>query len=123
MAKPNLIGGAVYLKLDGVQYMSRGNWTYNHGMPTRETVYDGANAVGYVERPQEPFIQGDMTVPAALDVGKLVVSDDVTVTLELDNGNVVVLRNAWFASEGTVDAHEGQISGAKFVGKSLEVMR
>lgn len=121
--KPNLIGGAAYLKLDGVQHMSRGKWSYNHGMPTRETVYDGANAVGYVERPQEPFVQGDMTVPASLDVAKLVTADDVTLTLELDNGNVVVLRNAWFAADGTVDVEEGMISGARFVGKSLEVMR
>jgi Phage tail tube protein len=122
MAKPNLIGGAAYLKIDGVQHMSRGNWTYNFGKPTRTTVFDGANTVGYVEEPQEPMVEGDMTIPSTLDVGKLVESDDITLTLELDNGNVVVLRNAWFAGEGTVNVQEGSMP-AKFVGRSLEVMR
>lgn len=120
MAKPNLIGGTAYLKVDGVQYMSRGNWKYNFGMPTRSTVFDGNSAVGYTEAPQEPSIEGDMTVPAILDVATLVTLDDVTITLELENGNIVTLRNAWYAGDGTVDVNEGMMP-AKFVGKSLEV--
>ena len=122
MAKPNLIGGTAYIKLDGVQHMSRGNWTYNHGKPTRKTVFDGNLSVGYTEEPQEPMIEGDMTVPATLDTAALVVADGITVTLELENGNVVVLRDAWFANEGTVDVNAGSMP-AKFVGRSLEVMR
>lgn len=123
MAKPNLIGGACYLKLDGVQHMSRSDgWTINHGMPTRETVFDGANTVGYVEKPQEVVVEGTITVPAALNVSALVVSDDVTLTLELDNGNVYVLRNAWFSGDGVVNVNEGSMP-VKFVGKSLEQVR
>lgn len=122
MAKPNLIGGTAYIKLDGVQHMSRGNWSYNHGMPTRETVFDGNQSVGYIETAQEPMIEGDMTVPATLDTVSLVSSDGITVTLELENGNVVVLRDAWYAGEGTVNVNEGRMP-ARFVGRSLEVMR
>lgn len=45
--------------------------------------------------------------------------DNATVTLELANGKMIVLRNAWFASEGTVQTEEGTIA-LRFEGISAE---
>jgi len=35
---------------------------------------------------------------------------NVTVTLKLANDKVIILRNAWFAGEGTVTTEEGEIA-------------
>ena len=121
MAKPNLIGGTVLLKLDGVQHATRGSWTVNHGKPTRSPVFDGNNCIGYTESPQEPSIEGEMTIFATLDLGKLVEMDGATVTLELDGGKTYALRDAWYAGEGAANVSEGSMP-ARFVGKSLEVV-
>lgn len=122
MAKPNLIGGNAYLKVNGVQYQSRGDWSYSHGTAERTTVFDGSRPAGYTEQPREPMIEGEITTPADFDGLALTEIDGATVTLELDNGNVVTLRDAWYAGEGTFNVREGKLP-VKFVGKSLEVVR
>lgn len=120
MAKVNLIGGTAYLKVNGQQYSARGNFSYNEGVPERTTVYDGLQPAGYTEAPREPMIEGEISVTADVNVRDLIENDDNTVTLELENGKVVVLRNAWYAGEGTVNVNEGMMP-VKFVGKSCEV--
>lgn len=118
--KVNLIGGNAYLRIGGTQYMSRGDWTYTVGTPTREAVFDGANVVGYTEKPNEPMVEGEITIPAGLNVTDITEIDDTTITLELDNGDVVTLRNAWYSGDGKVAIRDGKIT-AKFTGKSLEI--
>jgi hypothetical protein len=80
----------------------------------------GADAVhGYKEVPQVPFIEGKITDSSDLDLAELCDVVDATVTLELANGKVIVLRDAWYAGEGTVDTDEGEI-GVRFEGKSAD---
>lgn len=45
-----------------------------------------------------------------LDSANFQGSDNVTVTLELANGKIIVLSNAWFAGEGKVECEEGEIT-------------
>lgn len=65
---------------------------------------------GYKETPQVAFIEGAVTDSDELDLATLVTADNVTVTLELNNGKVVTLSNAWFASEGSGSTDEGEIA-------------
>jgi hypothetical protein len=60
--------------------------------------------------PQPAFIEGEITDSAALSLSKLVTITDATVTLELANGKVIALRNAWYAGEGTGQSEEGNIA-------------
>lgn len=106
----NRVGGIIFLKLDGRQYKAKGDFSYNLGKPMREAVV-GADAVhGYTERPQVAFVEGEITDSANLDLATLVQSDSTTVTLELANGKVIVLNQAWFAGEGTGNTAEGNIA-------------
>ena len=90
----NRRAGIIYVKVDGKQYDAKGAYTYNLGKPKRDAIIGADGVHGYKETPQVAFIEG--AVP--------------DVTLELNNGKVVTLSNAWFASEGSGSTDEGEIA-------------
>lgn len=112
-------GGLIQFNVNGVLQDAKGSFTYNLGRPMREAIV-GADAVhGYVERPQVAFIEGEITDRGTLDLAALVGTTLATVTLELANGKVVALRDAWFAGEGTGNTEEGNVA-VRFEGASAE---
>jgi hypothetical protein len=116
------VGGIIELKINGAIYSAKGNFTYNLGRPMREAVV-GSDAVhGYKETPQVAFIEGEITDHVDMDLDALVRMDDATVMLRLANSKLVVLRNAWFAGEGTGNTEEGNIA-LRLEGMSGEEVR
>lgn len=110
MANEQRRGGIIFLKIDGEIYNAKGEFTYNLGKPKRDAIV-GADAIhGYKEVPQIPFIEGEITDTPAMDLEKLVTVENATVTLELANGKVISLREAWYAGEGTGNTEEGNIA-------------
>ncbi|WAP69040.1 phage tail tube protein [Jiella pelagia] len=106
----NRVGGIIFLKVDSQLLKAKGNFTYNLGVPMAESIL-GADAVhGYKDVPQAAFIEGEITDSQELDVTALLKTRNATVTLELANGKVIVLRNAWFAGEGTGNTEEGNVA-------------
>lgn len=108
-ANPNRRAGTLFFKVDGTQHDAKGNFTYNLGKPKREGLVGADTVHGYKEMPQVPFIEGEITDRSDLDLEKLLNLDGVTVTLELANGKVVLLRDAWFAGDGNVGTEEANI--------------
>lgn len=106
----NRRAGIIYVKVDGRQYDAKGAYTYNLGKPKRDAIIGSDGVHGYKETPQVAFIEGAVTDSDDLDLASLVTADNVTVTLELNNGKVVTLSNAWFASEGSGKTDEGEIA-------------
>ncbi|SFW54206.1 Phage tail tube protein [Pseudomonas sp. NFACC09-4] len=122
MAGKNRIGGTIALKVNGDIYFAKGNFTYNIGKPKREGVV-GADVVhGYKETPQIPFVEGEITDRNELSLEDLVTLDDATITLELANGKVITLSEAWYAGEGTGNTEEGNIA-CRFEGMSAEEVK
>ncbi len=112
-------GGLIQFNVNGVLHDAKGSFTYNLGRPVREAIL-GADAVhGYMEKPQVAFIEGEVTDRGGLDLNALVTLKDATVTLELANGKVIALRDAWYAGEGTGNTDEGNIA-VRFEGISAE---
>lgn len=119
MANEQRRGGIIFLKLDSEIQQAKGNFTYNLGKPKRDAII-GADAVhGYKDMPQVAFIEGEITDRQTLNLEGLVTGENLTVTLELANGKTVVLREAWFAGEGTGNTEEGNI-GVRWEGISGE---
>lgn len=112
-------GGIIQLQIAGVLYDAKGNFTYNLGRPKRESIVGSDTVHGFMEKPQPCFIEGEITDRGNLDLASLVVSEDVTVTLELANGKVIVLKDAWYSAEGTGNTDEGNIQ-VRFEGKQAE---
>lgn len=122
MASKNRIGGLISFKVDGDMHFAKGNFSYNLGLPRKEGVVGADRVHGFKETPQIPYIEGEITDRQELSLESLQATTDATVTLELANGKVIVLRQAWYASEGTGNTEEGNIE-CRFEGMSAEEVR
>lgn len=106
----NRRAGQIWIKVDGAQQDAKGSFSYNLGNPKRDAIIGADRIHGYKETRQVPYIEGAITDKGTLDLSTLTSQDGVTVTLELVNGKMIVLSNAWFAGEGTVTTDEGEIA-------------
>jgi hypothetical protein len=111
------VGGIIHLKVDGAQYAAKGEFTYDLGVPKRDAVVGTDGVHGYKEEPKVAYIEGAMTDGIALDVKTICGIVDSTVTLEVANGKMIVLRNAWYAGDGAVKTGEGEMA-VRFEGLS-----
>ena len=103
------IAGVAFLKIDGMQYALKGGLTVSPS-PTERTGIAGQDYVhGFQELPRVPFIEGDVSTDPTLSTEQLDAVTDSTVTAELANGRVYVLRNGWCKSALDINAHDGQI--------------
>lgn len=104
------VGGIIELKVNGSIYPAKGNFTYNLGRNRREGVVGADTVHGYKETPQIPFIEGEITDRADMSLTDLLTLKDATAYLRLANGKLVVLKDAWYAGEGTGNTEEGNIA-------------
>ena len=111
--------GIIFLSVNGVLYDAKGNFSYNLGRPKRETIVGSDTVHGFMEKPQPAFIEGEITDRANLDLSALALMTDATVTLQLANGKMIALRDAWFAAEGTGNTEEGNIQ-VRFEGANAD---
>ncbi len=112
-------GGIIELQVDGQVFDAKGNFTYNLGLAKREAIIGTDNVHGFKETPQVAFIEGEITDRGTMDLAALVGTENATVTLTLANGKVIVLREAWFAGEGTGNTEEANVA-VRFEGKGAE---
>lgn len=101
--------GLIQLKVNGEIHDAKGSFSYNLGLPLREAIVGSDGVHGYREIPQVAFIEGAITDRGSLDVATLASGKDLTVTLDLGNDKVIVLGEAWWAGEGTVNSEEAEI--------------
>ena len=116
------VGGIIFVKVDGQLYRAKGSFTYNIGENKREGIVGHDRVHGYKELPQIPFIEGVFTDDSQIALEALLNVTDSTVTVELANGKIAVLRNAWFAADGNVTTEEGEIE-VRFEGLDGEEVR
>ena len=119
MASNRRIGGIIFVKADGQQFRAKGSWSYNLGKPKREMIAGSDSIHGFKEMPQVPFVEGVITDSDDLNVESVLLIRDATITLELANGKVIVLREACFAGDGNISTEEGEIE-ARFEGIEAE---
>jgi hypothetical protein len=122
MASKNRVGGLIAIKVNGETLYAKGNFTYNLGIARKEGIVGADRVHGYKETPQIPFIEGEMTDRREISMEAIRKLDEATITLELANGKVIVLRQAWEASEGTGNTEEGN-QEVRFEGLSAEEVR
>lgn len=101
--------GIVFVKVNGIQYDAKGEFTYNLGKEKRNAIKGADKPHGYSTEVQIPFIEGKITDSGTLALANICIITGATVTLELANGKVIVLKDAWYASEGTASSSEGEI--------------
>lgn len=111
--------GIIQFQVNGEVMDAKGNFSYNLGRPKREPILGSDVAHGYMEKPQIAFIEGEITDRDDLDLALLVTIEDATVTLRLNNGKTIAMRDAWYAGDGTGNSEEGNIP-VRFEGLGAE---
>jgi len=116
-------GGTIFFKKNGQAYEAKGAFDYNLGSVKRDAIIGQDGLHGFKEIPQVAFIEGSITDSNALNLQTEildVVSE--TITLELANGKIIVLDNAYFAGEGTGNSEEGEIAVRFEANKAREIV-
>lgn len=117
------VGGKIFVKADGKQFDAKGQWEYNLGVDKRDPVIGSDGYHGHKAIPQEAYISGEITDNADLDLKNDVLNlENATITLELYNGKVIVLRNADYTGSGTVQTEEGNVE-VRFTGASASEVK
>ena len=115
----NRIAGVAYVFVDGRQYPLRGNLTVSIDTVERTGVAGMDGVHGFTEKPRVPFIEGDFSDIGQLSLVTLQNMVDVTVTVELANGKIYVLRNAWTSTAREFKGAEGQAT-VRFEGMAAQ---
>lgn len=115
-------GGKIFFQVNGVIFDAKGNFEYNLGVEKREAIVGSDRIHGFKTTEQPPFIEGEITDRGDLDLKDFVSIVDATVTLELANGKVISLKDAWYAGEGTGNSEEGNIA-CRFEGISAQELQ
>jgi hypothetical protein len=103
------IAGVAFLKVDGNLYPLRGNFTVSPSAVERQGIAGQDRVHGYSELPRVPFIEGDVSLVPELSMEAVEQVTAATVTAELANGKVYVLREAWCRSALELNTREGQV--------------
>jgi hypothetical protein len=113
------IAGTAFLKVDGNQYPLRGNFTVTPslirrpGLPAQDYIH------GYSELPRVPSIEGDVSTTPGLSIEDIDAMTNVTITAELANNSVYVLREGWCVSALAINARDGLVR-VKWEGMSCD---
>lgn len=120
----NRIGGIIELKIDGEMFAAKGAFTYGYGYETRETILGSDGIHGFKSTPVAPFIEGEITDIGDVNIAALANVTDATITLQLGNGKIFVLRGAWSTNpDGITGSTDESNIGVRFEGKSAEEVR
>ena len=116
------VAGILFLKVDGELFQAKGEFTYNINPVKRESIVGVDTIHGFKEEPKVVFIEGAITDSPDLDLEGFQAITDATITLELANEKVIVLRDAFYAADGDVTSSEGEIQ-VRFEGIKGEEIR
>lgn len=104
------LAGILTVRENGIAHSAKGGFNYNLGVAKREAIVGSDTVHGFKEMPQVAFVEGEITDHVGVDLKKLLTGEGLTITLELANGKVIVLTEAWYAGEGTVGTEEANIA-------------
>lgn len=113
------VAGVAYFKVDGDMLPLRGNFTVSPSVYERAGIAGQDYVHGYSELPRVPYIEGDLTDVVGMSLDRLEAMVDVTVTAELANDSVYVLKEAWCRSAIEINTREGQFR-VRFEGTTCE---
>ncbi len=100
------IAGTVYVKADGVQFDSMGNFEVPISKYKRETLRPGK----FKEEDLFPYIKGDVAFTRNFPIKKLQDATNMTVTVEFKNGKTYILTGAYIVGEPAHNSDDGKVS-------------
>lgn len=118
-SKSNRVAGTLSLAVNGTTLSAKGSFSVGYGVEKKTAVIGVSGVHGFKAESQVAFIEGTITNRSSLNVKQLLALESATITLQFNGGKTLVLRDAWQAGEGTLNADEGELS-VRFEGLALE---
>lgn len=104
----NRLAGVASMMIDGVAYSLAGDFTYSTASVSRETLKGLDGVHGYKEMPRQPFISATLRDGQGVTVDNFTNMTNVTLSIQLANGKLIIGRNMWTVGEGAeVKSEEG----------------
>jgi hypothetical protein len=104
------IGGILSLSIDGNQYPVRGSCVVTPTSTKREGVAGQTQVDGFTEMPMVPGAKMEISTVPGLSVLALEAITNSTVVIQLANGNVYTLSNAFSIPPFEIDTAEGKFT-------------
>ena len=118
----NLVGGKIFIRVNGKQLKAKGAFTFNAGFDKNEMVLGHDGVHGPKVMPQIPKIEGNITLDSAnFGLRELAAVANATVTCELADGTVGTLAEAWQTAELDLNTEEGEV-GVAFQGVTADIV-
>lgn len=118
------IGGIIQLKVNGEYLNAKGSFTYGYGYETRTTIKGSDKIHGYSSEVGVPFVEGEITDDGELSMALIAGIVDGTITLELGNGKIFALYEAWSVNpDGMSGQTEESNIAVRFEGKRAKEIR
>lgn len=103
------IAGTTYIKVDGGQLSLMGSIEIPLNLTVKESIVDLGGGVDFKETHRAPYLKGSFKVPKGFPLKKIIEGTNMTVTAELANGWVHVLKNAWLEGESNYNPEDGTV--------------
>ena len=105
-----LVGGKIFVKVNGSQLRAKGAFTYNEGLDKNDMILGHDGVHGHKSLPQIPIIKGNITLDTAnFSLKELNGIQGATVTIELADGSVFTLRDAVQTATLDVNTEEAEV--------------
>lgn len=114
------IAGTAHFKLNGANYstgMEEG-YTIKIKNRTAKPIGSSDGAIHYAETVEPDVISGSFLTTPDLNPMSVNLMRDVTIQVELANGQTAVLRNAFYTGDGAVDTQKGSFN-VEFTGVGI----
>lgn len=113
------LAGTAYLAIDGRTYLLVGDFAYNASRVTRETMIGMDGIHGNSEKPRAGMIKMKCRDYGDISIAEINQMRNVTVTVEMANGKIVVGRNMWTTGDQEVEGTEATFD-VVFEGPSVQ---
>lgn len=103
------LAGTAFLSVDGRSYQLVGEFSYNPSSVERETLMGMDGIHGTAEKPRPGEIKGKLRDYGDFPIAALNAMRNVTVTVQLANGKVIVGRNMWTVESLEVSGEDASV--------------
>lgn len=103
------VAGICFVKVDGEQLSVEGSVECPIMDVKRETVMSLSGAAGYKETSLAPFVKLSANLVPGFPLAKLQKGTSMTITVNLANGTVYTLSDAWLNGEPAAKGDDGKV--------------
>ena len=110
------VAGTAFFRINGASYSTTGEWNIEIQDEVREPIVTSDGQVHFSASAAESKISGTLITTPSLIPSVVADMEDVVIQVELQNGRVALLQDAFFSGRNSVGSKSGEMS-VEFTGR------